>query len=531
MLGEIQMYWRFARDLRRFLKEPITLEQSQNIIKNRFENRENNLLTIVKSAIYGNKKSPYLKLLKIAGCEYGDFENMIYSDGIENTLQTLCKKGVYVSIEEFKGKKAVNRGGKSWNFTERDFDNPFLFGHMQARSSGSRSAGTRSLYDLDFIASNITVYNLPMLYSLNALKLPIALWMPAIPGAGLINLLAYTKGGNTPEKWFSPLDSQAFKASLKNRLAIRYIINMGRLAGIKWPLPECIAYDNAEVIAQWIAETTKRAGGCVLDTYVSAVLRVCHAAKEKGIDISGAVFVMGGEPLTDAKLKEIKSVGAKFCIVYGISEAGFVGANCLNPSHPDDTHFFEDSFAIIQHRRAIQHVDVKVDAFLLTSLLPSTPKVLLNMETGDYGLVETRSCNCLFGSLGFKKHIHNIRGFDRLTSEGMNFFGSDLVRIIEEDLPAIFGGSSTDYQMVEEENEQGITRLCLIVSPELGIIDEESLVQTVLAKLAGGTDAERMMAQVWDQAKTLYVKRMKPITTVTGKLLPLHIQKVKQHEL
>ena len=37
MLGEMRMYFRFARDLRRFLKEPITLEQSQKIIK-KFEN-------------------------------------------------------------------------------------------------------------------------------------------------------------------------------------------------------------------------------------------------------------------------------------------------------------------------------------------------------------------------------------------------------------------------------------------------------------------------------------------------------------
>jgi len=84
-----------------------------------------------------------------------------------------------------------------------------------------------------------------MFYGLNALKLPIALWMPAIPGAGIINLLAYTKGGNPPKKWFSPLKGQIFKPSLKNRLAVSYIISMGRLLGIKWPLPEYIAYGNA----------------------------------------------------------------------------------------------------------------------------------------------------------------------------------------------------------------------------------------------------------------------------------------------
>lgn len=59
-----------------------------------------------------------------------------------------------------------------------------------------------------------------------------------------------------------------------------------------------------------------------------------------------------------------------------------------------------------------------------------------------------------------------------------------------------YGGSSTDYLMVEEENKQGMTRICLIVGPELGIIEEESLVPTILAKLAEDTNAEKMMAQV-----------------------------------
>ena len=107
---EVKMFWRFAWGLRKFLKEPITLEQSQQIIKQRLENRERNLLTTAKKAIYDNENSPYLKLLNLAGCEYGDFERMIYSDGIESTLHKLREEGDYVSIEEFKGKKELARG-------------------------------------------------------------------------------------------------------------------------------------------------------------------------------------------------------------------------------------------------------------------------------------------------------------------------------------------------------------------------------------------------------------------------------------
>ena len=67
------MFWRFAWGLRKFLKEPITLEQARQIIKQGLADREINLLTMVKRAIYENEASPYLKLLRLAGCEYGDF--------------------------------------------------------------------------------------------------------------------------------------------------------------------------------------------------------------------------------------------------------------------------------------------------------------------------------------------------------------------------------------------------------------------------------------------------------------------------
>ncbi|MFC1993434.1 hypothetical protein ACFLV3_06510 [Chloroflexota bacterium] len=527
LVGRIKMYWRFARELRRFLKEPITLEQSQEIIRQRLENREQNLLAVVKRAIYENERSPYLKLLRMAGCEYGDFEEMVRTDGIETTLKTLCDRGVYVSIEEFKGKKEATRGGRVFCFKESDFDNPFLSGHLQAESSGSRSAGTRSLYDLNFLAANFVTYNLPMLNALSALNLPIAIWMPAMPGAGPLNLLAYTKGGNTPTKWFSPLESSGFRPSLTSRLATSYIVLMGRLVGVKWPQPEYVAYDEATKVARWLADATRETAGCTLDSYTSAVVRVCRAARESGLDISLTRFIIGGEPLTDAKLREIESVGARACVVYGISEAGFVGGACFNPAATDDIHLFEDSFALIQRQRRVLHADVSVDAFLLTSLLPSAPKVLFNMETGDCGVVTDRSCGCPLSELGFTRHLHNIRGFDRLTSEGMNFFGSNLVRIIEEVLPSKFGGASTNYQMVEDEDEQGHTRLYLIVSPDIGPLDDEVLIQTVLVELTKGRDTERMMAQVWSRAKTLRVKRRQPITTGSGKLLPLHIQKEK----
>jgi hypothetical protein len=58
-------------------------------------------------------------------------------------------------------------------------------------------------------------------------------------------LLAYTKGGKTPVKWFSPVASRDIKPSLKSRLGTNYIVYAGRVLGAKWPGPEYIALNGA----------------------------------------------------------------------------------------------------------------------------------------------------------------------------------------------------------------------------------------------------------------------------------------------
>lgn len=523
-LGRMARNLRVARDVRRFLREPITLEWSRQIIRQRLNNREKNLLAIVKKNIYEHEASPYLKLLKLAGCEYGDFEQMVHSDGVEPTLHKLREKGVYISYEEFKKEKEVIRGGKTFRFRESDFDNPFITGHLESRSGASRSRGTRTVYDFDYMTSR-AAYRLPLFDAYDALDLPLALWAPIPPGHGLISVLAYTQAGKPPVKWFSQIDKKGFKPSLKNRMATNYIVNMGRIFGAKLPAPEYVALDDAWIIARWMANSINEHGGCCLQTYPSSAVRICQAARKVGLDIAGAKFIVVGEPLTEMKQKEIQSVGASVCPKYVFMEGGHIGMGCFNSIAVDEVHLLKDTIALIQHHRQVTYAGVSVNAFLFTSLLHLGPKVLLNVESGDYGVVETRNCGCKLEKLGFTDHIYNIRGFDKLTGEGMTFVGTDLVRIIEEVLPIKFGGTSTDYQMVEEEDEQGHTKMSLLISPEVGSISADEVTQTIIAELGKGKDSRRMMAHFWSQAEIIQVKRLRPITTTSGKLLPLHINK------
>jgi hypothetical protein len=124
--------------------------------------------------------------------------------------------------------------------------------------------------------------------------------------------------------------------------------------------------------------------------------------------------------------------------------------------------------------------------------------------------------------MGFRQHVHTIRSYEKLTTEGMHFMGTELVRLLEDTLPARFGGGPTDYQLVEDE-EQGMTRLSLVVSPRLGPIEETQLVASVLETLGSDAPGLRMMAATWQQAGTLRVVRREPFTTSSAKIQTLHI--------
>ena len=74
--------------------------------------------------------------------------------------------------------------------------------------------------------------------------------------------------------------------------------------------------------------------------------------------------------------------------------------------------------------------------------------------------------SCPLERYGYTEHISRIRSYSKLTGEGVTLVGSEMLRILEEVLPSRFGGSPLDYQLLEEEDEQGFTRLHLLVSPK-----------------------------------------------------------------
>jgi len=104
----------------------------------------------------------------------------------------------------------------------------------------------------------------------------------------------------------------------------------------------------------------------------------------------------------------------------------------------------------------------------------------------------------------------------------MTFLGSELISLVEDILPSRFGGDPTDYQLVEEE-EGGLPKVSIAVSPRVGDIDERQVILTVLDRIRSYPGCKSMMADLWRDGQTLRVVRREPFVTGAAKILPLHI--------
>jgi hypothetical protein len=241
---------------------------------------------------------------------------MIAGKGLENSLKALREAGVFVSFEEFKGRKPIVRGGKTLSVEPGDFDNPYLKGHYQSRSGGSTGVGTRVTQDLDHYAAKAPHFLIAGRVH-NLLGSPVALWHGVLPdGSGIGVTLTQAKIGNVPIKWFTPIGKQNIKPNIKYNFATNSIVQTARVLGCPFPRPEIVHLDHAHVIARWLEKTIRKYGSCMVRTLTSMAMRVCLAARNNSIDLTGVTFVGGGEPVTPAKVSAILDVGARFVPVY-----------------------------------------------------------------------------------------------------------------------------------------------------------------------------------------------------------------------
>lgn len=505
----------------RHLKSRVSPEQARMVLRRRLETRDQRFLELMRRAVYGNSASPYAALLEAVGCEYGDLAERVRRDGVEGALGALYRQGVYLTADELKGRRPVVRGSTVLSVHPDLLRNPMTASHVPVQSSGSRSMGTLVVVDLALFEER-RVNQVLVFEAYDAFGWRHALW-GAPGGSAVLRLLRYAGIGCPPVRWFSPVDVTRLHA--RYRWSARILRWGAHVAGVRMPAPEHVPLEDVLPIARWMHEVVRSGVPPHLHGSPSAAVRVCLAALEHGLDVTGARFTVSGEPFTPARRAVIARAGGRAITAYTSMETGGpVAYGCLAPDVCDEAHLWHDLHAIIQPG-VEERLAGRVGTVLITTLSPTSPLVLLNASMGDEAVVTRRECGCPLQQLGWTTHLHTIRSFEKLTGIGVTFLDTDVVRVLEEVLPARFGGSPTHYQLIEGETDDGQPRLRLLVHPAVGPVDPDAVRDAFLGAIAPGSGGEQIMGLIWRGGRVITVERSAPHATVSGKIMHLHLQR------
>lgn len=509
---------RFLLGLPHFLRTPFTLEQARHVLRRRLDTREQSFLELVGRAL-SRPRNPYALLLRDAGCELGDLERLVRDEGVEGTCRILLRKGVYLTVDEFKGRRPTVRGNRTIDVRPADLLNPDAVVHGLAQSGGSRGSRTVVPIDFAFVADHAVNTHLT-LDAHGGYRWRHAHW--GVPGGTAVtNLLEFAKGGNPPVRWFTPVSPSARGIHPRYRIGARALRIASRVSGVPLPGPVHVSLDDPLPIAEWMSETLRTGRTPHLWTFASSAVLVAEAAGQAGIDLTGAYFTAGGEPTTRARKSAVERSGARILPRFGTTETDIFAYACARPEAPDEMHLLLDRHAVIQ---AEGECGFPRGALIVTSLLRSAPLLLLNVSLGDRAELGDRRCGCPLERLGWGTHISRARSYEKLTAGGITFLDTDVIHVLEEVLPGRFGGRPTDYQLLESEDKAGRPVVRLLVHPDVGSLDEHAVADEFLRSLGGGSEGRRMMELAWRSGDVFRVERRAPRRTASGKIQHLHLE-------
>jgi len=446
---------------------------------------------------------PISTMLRISGWSLEKLRRRLPDAGLEQTLRDLAHDGVWLEADEVKCRKPLIRHGQRIPFSPVDLD------HVRGPSvplgtSGTSGPRTKNPTDLSGFELQAS-YKRAMLSALGALDLPVVLYYPAPSAAGIAQLLAFALAGKPPDAWFCHLP-EANSSAMPWSLWLRALAAMAAATGIRLPLPRLAEVEQPERLVTWLRRSAPR--GAVVATFAGSALRLQAYAEKIQLPLPPSIFILGGEPITARKRALLENRGHRVYPWYGAVDAGRIAIGCLKPEAADDMHLLSDRFAAIEWQGRL----------LLTSLLPAVHKRYLNTDCGDLATVERRSCGCPLGELGLEFHLRDVRSVQKFCLEGITLPADLVHRLADEILPTRCGGAPTDYQLLEEEGEDGWTRLVVRVAPELVVAADKviEMVHQVLLEASGGAPALALRIR---RSGVVTVVRERPRFSRGGKLL------------
>ena len=505
---------RLGRDLPGYLRDPLSPDAASEHVRRALAHRERRFLHALDRLVFRHERSPYLRLLRVAGCERGDLHALVAREGIEGALRVLAAQGVYVTVDELKGRRPIVRGSARFTVSDRDFHSPLNRWRYFEETGGSRGRPQRvgrTLPYLTDLAALVAVF-----YDAHGIRDPWnVFWFGAMPSWILLHL----KLGHSLDAWFQPVQPLPWPA----RYGLRYIGALAQRAGRSVPAPIHCNLLEPEPIARWIVEHLGQGRPVVLNSPVSSSVRVAAAAAALGCSLDGVTFHGRSEPLTPARQRQIEATGARVVTDYATVELSMLAVPCAATRAPDDLHLGSHRHAVVERERPVYEGGPTVRALAFTTLGIAAPLVALNVETGDVADLDERACACTLGALGLTTHLANVRSFEKLSTEGTTFIRAEVLDILEGLLPDRFGGTALDYQLVEHEAPNGAGTLVLRIHPGVPITDEDAVRTAFLEALARVSAVEAYQTELLRRAQAVTIQRLPPLATGVGKVLPFHL--------
>ncbi|MBC7791095.1 MAG: hypothetical protein H7Z74_14205 [Anaerolineae bacterium] len=513
----------FPLRVRSFLRKAGRLDRAEADLRDSIATRETRFLALLAQTQAPGSRSPYAKLLRHAGTTLEDVRELVHQEGLEGALRRLADAGVYLAASELKGKTDVTRGSLSFCLNPEDIR--LSRDGFASQSSGTSNQPQRLTTSFEWLAQETpAVGTFILAHSLQTHRH--AAFEPVLPGvAGMMYMLKLARLGIPCVRWFAramPFSNrfeQAYFMIIAHELSL-----MGTLFGPGFARPQTTPEHQIDRIVRWIADCRAKGEKSCVRTVASNAARIARTGTAMGVSLEGVTFMASGEPMTEAKRSVIDASGARTTVLYGFEPGGvWVGQGCPTPLYGDEMHVSLNTLAVIHSPRLVAYGDAAVHPLLFTTLHPSASRFLLNAENGDYAQLAERDCGCVMQRAGLTLHIHAVRSYEKLTSEGLNFPIDDLIEIIERRLPAEFGGGPYDYQLVEEEGTGAQTMITLRIHPQVGVVDEAGVMARLIDELGRTDEKQRFMTEVWRQARSFNVQRVPPITSARGKTLAVRL--------
>ncbi len=504
-----------VRGLRGLVRHPVGPDEARALVTREVAERPARFLHSLDRLVWPFPASPTRRLLEAAGLEAGDVRTLVDDLGLTGALGALRDAGVYVSYEEHQGEADVQRGSTRFRISPRDFFNPVTKADYLATTGGSRSAGTP--VEVSFAWQRRQGAQRAIQHQLTGLgDRPLAIWLPVFPSAaGFGAVMKNAAGGNVPARWFSQTGGDLAGVTRHKRLANRSLPAVNRLARTGFPDPEHLPTADPEPVVRWLRAMVDEHGAAGITGYASSITAAARWATDHGVDLTGVVTYPSSEPVTPGKLAAMRAAGMAPNPTYAFMPEGTMAIAC-DACADEEYHLWDHELAVVTRVRS-RGDGTEVPAFCWTSLAIEAPRVMVNVENDDYGVLrEDVDCSCPLAPLGLRTRLQDIRGISKVVAAGVSLEGDTFDRVAEVLLPERIGGGPGDFQFIEEHGDAR-TRIVLRVHPRVGEVDEGAALALVRDVVT--TDEYGVLADsVWGPG-SMRVRRAPPRVTKAGKTL------------